>query len=323
MRFSWALLLLSMWLGYAGSIVLRASDPATLKKVRLNVVASESMLTTVNPQDAIASMGIWVNKLGISRGYECESKIEITVSLGQIRQKLREHAVDLLVLDTPDYLTLGDEGLVQAVAVGTNGGQVAAFPYLLLTNGASGSDELAGLRGKRIIVASRTKSNMGLVWLETLLAESRLGRVATFFGSMETTYRGSSCVLPLFFGKIDACVVDSQTWEAVKELNPQLGRLRVVARSDALLEGLLAMPVQPQSVYQSDVIDALLNLHKTVAGGQLGVVFKAGPQVRAEKAQFESERALCSKYRRMVDPSGDFPGATVRRPAVATGKERY
>jgi ABC-type phosphate/phosphonate transport system substrate-binding protein len=325
MRLACTILPLTVCLSLVVSAVLWAGDPAAspgLKRTRLYVVASEAMLPTVNPQDAIASMSIWIKQLGRIRGFECEYKVEIAQSLGQMRQKVKEHAVDLLVLDTPDYLSLGDEGLVEAVAAGTSRGQLAAFPYLLLSNDVSGSAPLAGLRGKRIVVASRTKSNMGLVWLETLLAESRLGRASSFFGSVDITIRGSSCILPLFFGKIDACVVDSSNWEAAKELNPQLGRLRVVARSDALLEGLLAMPIQPRHPYQSEVIDSILNLHKTLAGEQLGLVFKAGPQVRVDKAQFEAVRVLCGKYRSMVDPSGNVPGPTTRRAGGMAGKER-
>ncbi|MEO8592048.1 MAG: PhnD/SsuA/transferrin family substrate-binding protein [Candidatus Solibacter sp.] len=324
MKFLSAMPFLAVCLSPAASGVLWAGDPPAvpgLKATRLYVVASENMLAGVNPRDAIASMSIWIKQLGKMRGFDCEYKVDTAVSLGQVRQRLKEHTADLLVLDTPDYLSLGDEALVEAIAVGTNRGQLAAFPYLLLSNDAAGADPLAGLRGKRIIVASRTKSNTRLVWLDTLVAENCLGRAASFFSSVELSYHGSSCILPLFFGKIDACVVDSNSWESVKELNPQLGRLKTLARSEAFLEGLLAMPVQFRHPYQSEVVNAILTLHKTLAGEQLGVVFKAGPQVPAEKAQFESVRALWSKYRRLVDTSGDVPGSTARRPEETAGKE--
>jgi len=247
-----------------------------------------------------------------------EAKMEISRSFGQMRQSLKERAVDVLVLDTPDYLHLADARLIEALAAGTSRGQLMAFPYLLLTNDSSAPGPLAGLRGKRITVASRTKLNMGLVWLETLLAENRLGRAQSFFGSVDISYRAASCVLPLFFSKIDACVVDSGNWESIKELNPQLGRLRVVARSEALLEGLIAMPTPPHP-YQSDLIDAILTLHKTPAGSQIGVIFKSGPLMRVGREQFESMRELCNRYRRLVDPSGNLPGGTPPAPATTTG----
>jgi ABC-type phosphate/phosphonate transport system substrate-binding protein len=248
--------------------------------------------------------------------------MELGRSIGQIRESLKEHSVDLLVLDTTEYLSLADAGLIEAVAAGTNRGQLLAFPYLLLTKDALEAGQLDVLRGKRIVVASRTKSNLGLVWLETLLAENRLGRAASFFGSVEIGYRASACVLPLFFGKIDACVVDTRNWESIKELNPQLGRLRVAARSEALLEGLIAMPIEPH-LYQSELIDSILNLHKTPAGEQLCMVFKTGTLVRVGREPFESVRVLCNRYRRIVDRSGDGSGHDAGRLGELAGKERH
>ncbi|MCX6625999.1 MAG: hypothetical protein NTW28_00015, partial [Candidatus Solibacter sp.] len=160
------------------------------------------------------------------------------------------------------------------------------------------------------------------VWLETLLAENRLGRAASFFGSVEVGYRASACVLPLFFGKIDACVVDTGNWESIKELNPQLGRLRVAARSEALLEGMIAMPIQPHP-YKSELMDSILNLHKTPAGEQLCMVFETGILMRVGKEPFESVRVLTSRYRRMVNPAGDSSGYPSWRLAEVAGKERH
>lgn len=118
--------------------------------------------------------------------------------------------------------------------------------------------------------------------------------------------------MPLFFRRIDACVVDSGNWEAMKELNPQLGRLRVVARSEPYLEGVVAMPLQPHP-HQDELVASLLNLHKTPAGEQLGIVFRIGPLVRASKAQFESVRVLRNKYRHIVEASSSGLGPALVR----------
>jgi ABC-type phosphate/phosphonate transport system substrate-binding protein len=313
--------LLLFCLGHAGNSALWAGDPpaSALKQARLHVIASELLFSTVNSGDALASMRIWAQQIGKSRGFQFDSNMEIGHSVAQMRDSLKEHSVDMLVLDTTEYLSLSDAGLVEALAAGTSRGQLLAFPYLLLTkDGSEGG--LDALRGKRIVVAARTKSNMGMVWLETLLAESRLGRAAGFFGTVEINYRASACVLPLFFGKIDACVVDSGNLESMKELNPQLGRLRVVARSEPLLEGLIATPLQPHP-YQNELVDSILNLNKTPAGEQLSLVFKTGVLVRVGREPFEPVRALCGKYRRLVNPSGDGSACPSGRLGETAGKE--
>ncbi len=315
--------LLLFWLSQAVNGALLAVDPPSpgLKRARLHVMASESMFATVNRADATASMTIWTRQIAGIYGFELDTRMEIARSIEEIRQRLKAHTVDLLVLDTPDFLALVDGKLIEALVAGTSRGRLGTFPYLLLTNAAPEAGQLAGLRGKRIVVNSRTKSNLGLAWLETLLAENRLGRASGFFGSLEIGYRASACVLPLFFGKIDACVVDSDSWESIKELNPQLGRLRVAARSEALLEGVMAVPVAPFP-YKSVMIESIINMHKTAAGEQLGIVFRTGPLIRVVKEQFESVRALRGKYRRIVEPSGDGPAPIAGRLEEVEVKER-
>ncbi|MFN0172247.1 MAG: phosphate/phosphite/phosphonate ABC transporter substrate-binding protein [Bryobacteraceae bacterium] len=273
------------------------------RRARLHIVGSESLFTTVNRRDAVASLKIYVEALGKRRGFEFDSKLEIINSAEEALTRLKEHVVDLLILDTPDYLALANSRLIEPVAAGTKRGQLGAYPYLLLGRGSPGTPHLAELRGKRIIVSSRTRSELGLVWLETLLAEDRLGRASKFFGSVGASYRASSCVLPLFFGRIEACVVDSENWDLARELNPQLAGLRILARSEPLLEGLIAMPVE-EHPYRRDLIDAILELHKDPAGEQIALVLKTGPMVRVGSEQFESVRVLWSRYLRLVGLAG-------------------
>jgi ABC-type phosphate/phosphonate transport system substrate-binding protein len=311
-------------LGAAAAGWLWAAGPqaaSALRQARLNVAASDSLFGTVNASDAIATMRIWTDQVGRNRGFQFASKVEIARTAEQLRQRLRERDVDMLVLDTPDYLALADSRLIEVVAAGTRQGQLGAYPYLLLTKEDLGPAPLRLLKGKKVAVASRTKSNLGLVWLETLLAEGRLGRAGGYFASLETGYRAVACVLPLFFGKIDACIVDSANWESLQELNPQLGQLRAGARSEPLLEGLIAMPVQPHP-YQKELVDSILSLHKTAGGEQLGMIFKTGPLVRAGREQFESVRALIARYRRLVDGSGERSEQEAAHPATAAGRER-
>lgn len=319
-----ALPLLFLWLGHAGNSRLWVADPLAspdLKKACIHAIVSGSKFGSVNEGDATASMNIRMKQIGKIRGFDIDQKIEITRFLGQLRKILIEHTADLPYLDTPEYLPLAEAKLIGEVFARTSRGQLGAFRYMPPTKDASGVTQLAGLRGKRIAVASRAKSNMGLVWLETPLAENKLGRVAGIFGAVDIGNRASSYVLTLFFNKVDAWIVDSGNWETNKELNPQLSRLRVVATSEARLEGLIAMPVQPHP-YQRELIESILDLHKSAAGEQFGIVFRTGPLVRAAREQFESVRALRARYHRMVDPSWDGLGLAAGRSEEVAGKER-
>src|SRR5664279_4325989 len=135
MKLRFALPIIFLGFSHAGHVAAEESDPAPtgLKKARLNVVASKLLFSTVNPGDALASMRIWADQVGKGIGFQFDSKMEIGRSVGQMRQSLKEHSVDLMVLDTTDYLSLADSGLIEPLAAGTAHGQLLIYPYLLLT----------------------------------------------------------------------------------------------------------------------------------------------------------------------------------------------
>jgi ABC-type phosphate/phosphonate transport system substrate-binding protein len=272
------------------------------------------MLPAVNRSDAIASMMVFVRALAKNQGFEVDSKVEVLRTVEEMAARLKEKSVDLLVLDTPHHLALTAANLIEVVAAGTNHGQVGAYPYLLLVRDSS---TLAGLQGKRVVVSSRTKADLGMVWLETLLSDNRLGRAVRHFESVATTYKPSACILPLSFGRIDACIVDAYGWELAKELNPQLAKLKTVAHSEPLVEGAIAVPTYPHP-YRQEMFTAMLELHGTPAGHQLVTLFKTGPLVRARKEYFDSIRTLMARYAQLPLAFRDIPpqdGAAAGRDA--------
>jgi ABC-type phosphate/phosphonate transport system substrate-binding protein len=288
------------------SVAAPAAGPAK-RQTRLHCMGSHLLFTTVNRNDAIASMRAWILAVGRSRGFDFELKLEVFDSTDEAEARLRENSVDALTLDTPDYLKLAALGLIEPVAIGTNRGRPGAYSYMLLVRDDTGIRGLADLRGREVVINSRTKSGVGLAWLETHLAANRLGRAAEFFGAVQETYRPSTCALPLFFGRVDACVIDEGNFEVMKELNPQLGRLKELGRSEPLVEGLVAMPVKPHP-HREELIEAILGLHKVPAGAQMVTLFKTGAMIRAGPEHFESSRALWSRYNRLGragQPSGE------------------
>lgn len=295
----------------------RAEEGPHPRRARLYVTGSESLLTRVNRGDAASTVKVWIREVGKRLAIEFEARVDVLAAAGETAARLKERTIDLLVLDACDYLPLAAAGLVEPVATGSRRGRVGAFPYLLLAREAG---PLAGLRGKRLIVCSRTKSGIGRMWTETLLAENGLDRAHRFFGSVKTTYQASSCVLPLFFGSAEACVVDGEGWELVKELNPQLGRLKILASSEPFLEGVIAMPVQPHP-YRDEMVRGILDLHTTPAGGQLATVFRTGPLVRVGNGELESLRRLLERYR-LIEGGAGRPGREVAPSAPSRRDQR-
>ena len=185
---------------------------------------------------------------------------------------------------------------------------------MLLVNSASGLTTIADLRGKNLLMSARGERNIVMAWLDVLLGKEKLGRSATFFASAKTANKAQTCILPLFFGTVDACLVDEINLDLAKEMNPQLAKLRVLARSHPMVESVIALPSDPR-LYQSDLIDAMLALHETPGGRQLLMVFGTDHLVRLQPGDLDSSRELLDEYDRL-------PGPPTHRAAVSAPEER-
>lgn len=274
-----------------------AQHSAAGKRARMYAMASESLFVGVNRTDAVASLRIWAEALSRRLGFDFDIKLDVFGDPNQALQRLKAETVDLLFLDTPDYAAVHGSGLIEPVGAGSHRGMLGKTEYMLLCREGSGTEALPDLRGKRIGIASRTGAGLGAAWLNTLLASDGVKPGERFFGSVSAGTKASACVLPVFFGRLDACIVDGHNFATMKELNPQLSRLKVLAHSEPMLEGMIALSVVPHS-HRSVLIEALYQLHQDPAGAQIVMLFRTGPIVRATADDFESSRVTWERSRR-------------------------
>lgn len=304
-------LLRLIWLGLPGvAITPAAAQPDTksaatasstggLRHAELREVVSAKIFNSINRNDVRAALKVWYDDLGKQHGFLLDTKLDIVDTVNEIRERLLSRSVELVALTVGDYLELESSHLLVPVVTETRSTQgEARYSYVLLVNPSSGITGLAGLRGKSMLVASRSAGATGAAWLDVILAKEKLGRAATFLGSVKTPDKAQACILPLFFGSVDACIIDETSLNLAKEMNPQLGHLSVLARSRPMIESLLAMPVEPFP-YQQELIDSMLSLHENPRGRQLLTVFKTGRMVRIQPGDFDSARELWRDYSRL------------------------
>jgi len=284
------------------------------RDARLYEIATSAMFADVNPNDARAAMKVWFDILAQQKGFRLESKVDIIDSLTEIRERLEKHSVDVLMLGVTDYLQLETSGLLSLVGTDSRNPQgEELYSYVLLVNPSSGRSTLAGLRGKKVLVASRGSGKTGSAWLDVLLSEEKLGRATSFFGSVRMPDKPQACILPLFFGTADACIVDEVNLNLAKEMNPQLGRLKVLARSPPLIDGVIAVPAEARP-YQQELINGILSLHHDLRGRQLLMVFKTDQIVRIRPSTLDSSRQLWNDYNRLT---GSIPYRPLLAPSPA------
>jgi len=283
-------------------LVAQAPKPA-LRHARLYGVASSEVLDHVNRDDARAALKVWFDVLGEQRGFALDSRVDVLDSQAEIRARLENGTVDVLIMGTAEYVELEKRHLLVPVLAGVRGaGASAQTPYVLLAGRSTSAAKLADLRGKNVLTASRGAQNTALAWLEVLLSREHLDRADQFFGSIKTAAKAQNCILPLFFGTVDACVVDETSMNLARELNPQLNQLRVLARSRPMLDCIVATSALHPYPYHQELVDAMLNLHHDARGRQLLMVFKVDRLIRIEPADFDSARELWREYERLPPP---------------------
>jgi phosphonate transport system substrate-binding protein len=271
---------------------------------------SKQALNHINQDDASAAFKVWFDVVGREKGFILDSKADVVDSVREIRERLQSHTVDILVLDVAEYLELEGSRLIVPVLTHARGvHEGALYSYVLLVNPSLAATTIAGLRGKKLLVSARNGSNAGTVWIDVLLSKEKLGRAASFFASINVPDKPQACILPLFFGRVDACVLDEVNLNLAKEMNPQLGQLRVLARSRPMVESVIAMPTEPFP-YQKELMDAMLSLHEDPHGRQMLMVFKTDRLVRIQPGDLDSARELWRDY-------GRLPGSPPNRPVGA------
>jgi phosphonate transport system substrate-binding protein len=284
--------------------------PGELRHARLRGVASARVFSDVNRNDARAALKVWFDVVAHDKGYVLDSTVDIVDSLAEIKERLRSRSVELVILGVRDYLELESTNQIVPVLTDARTPGSALYSYVLLVNPSAGALSVGSLRNKNILLSARGSGETGPAWLEVLLHKEKLPRAAIFFNSLKAAPKPQACILRVFFGTADACVVDDVNLNLAQEMNPQLGQLRVLARSRPMIESVIGVPAGPYS-YRNEVIDNMLSLHEDARGRQLLMVFKTDRLVRIQPGDLDSARELWRDYWRL---SGSPPAASA--PAV-------
>jgi phosphonate transport system substrate-binding protein len=286
--------------------------PPSAPPTRLNVIFSDQFFSVANRNDVMGAAKLWVEVVSCLTRVNFNGKVEVIGSQSEIRRRVRDNAVDVLVLDNSDFLELSDAGLIDGVAVGSQDGHPYALSYLLLVN--QQIDSLSQLRGKRAVYHLHTDAAASLAFATTLIAENHLGSTDTFFASFESSNKAANCVLSLFFDKIQACVVDGHDWDTIKELNPQLGKkLKILVQSVPVLDGVVAF-AKPGIPYRSQILTSLMEMHKDPLGNEILMALRSGRLLPYRPEYLDSTREFWKRYERTLTPAEQREWRETRRP---------
>lgn len=257
----------------------------------LRVVFSSDQLSTLNRTDAMASFKAWIETVGRRRGFNLHVVSETYESEEDLRQRVRKGTADLFILRTLHFVDLGPDRDRLDPQFIPEEGYGARDNYVLLAR-RDRHLTLPALRGRKLNVRASGGVSLGRTWLLDLVREQRLGAPESFCSGAEDVATASAAILPVYFGKVDACVVEQGGYQVMVDLNPQLGQsLEVCASSPAFLESLVCLRHDFQKNRQ-ELMDGLAELHNEVTGRQLLMVFKINKLLPFEERALDSVREL-------------------------------
>ena len=271
---------------------------AGLKQGVLNVGFTQAAFLHMNRNNVEAAFKVLALTVGRNRGYALESNNQVFEDATALKQEVEHGRINMVVFDTWTYLSKDFDDLVAPVFVGSERDGVGKR-FVVLTRKDSGLNSLVDLRGEGIAELEVASATMGHFWLETLLLKKQFGTHKTFFSRTDSVGKASSAVLPVFFGRIRACLVDLPGFNVMNELNPQVGnRLQTIESSPLLVDAVVCLSYSgwTSDDFKEDVIEALAELHIEPEGQQILTLFKADRLIRFQSKFLDTARELRTAY---------------------------
>ena len=223
-------------------------------------------------------------------------------SPAEIENDLRSKKLDAIALTPDDFFNLRTHVPLEAAAI-TVVGNSHEIGMLVLVRKDSGLNKVAELKNRSIALPGGTAQYGGIyrTWLETLVMKEGAGSLGDFFSTIKETSTASHAIMPVFFRKIDACVISKHVFDITSELNPQLSRdLKSIAHIDRLAGGIIAFRKDLPDGTKLKTRQALLELHEDTEGRQLLMLFHLNSLAAFRPEYLKNTELLYSEHSRLI-----------------------
>lgn len=237
----------------------------------LRVGYSIRTLSDVNPKDARAATAGLVTQLARQEDLDLIAESYIYEQEGEILRDLDSGFLHVINLVGREYVDLAPAAALDPAFVCVRDGTI--YERLLFLVAAEDTNRsLASLRGQRILASVSHNTDLSSLWLD------HLARTEGLSGSpleVEYVLRAGRAVLPVLFGRAEACIVFRSAFRMMVELNPQLGReLAVWRRSPQALMSVLCFNRRAVIPGEEQLRAIIPELPSTPEGRQLHSVFR-------------------------------------------------
>ncbi|MEX0320568.1 MAG: PhnD/SsuA/transferrin family substrate-binding protein [Puniceicoccaceae bacterium] len=240
----------------------------------VKVIVSESTLININKNDAKAAFKIYMNALGKGTNIRAIESVMISPSARATVEELKSTKNNLVSLSLEEYIECPEGIFGDELLIGGSESKVGTH-FVLLVREDSGIDELSDLEGRELIRLAENRTQTSDAWFECLLTESGLNPSGDFLVRSREEKDLSRTVLPVFFGKVAACIITENGFDLMGELNPQIHqKLKVLARSAKIVPAAMVMQADFDEKLKTSLLDAMEILTNETEGQQVLTLFR-------------------------------------------------
>jgi ABC-type phosphate/phosphonate transport system substrate-binding protein len=269
-----------------------------LVPVMMKVGFTDTAFLQSNRNDIEAALKVLAESIGRKHGFQVTVKSHAFSDITTFHNSVIAGEINLAVFDSITYIAGRPWGNLIANYI-TSNENTTGRRYLVLVRRDSGINSLEDLRGRSIVEFQAPNLSLGHLWLLSLLRARNVKTHEEFFRTVEHVARPSSAVLPVFFSKRDACLVDDLGFKLMVELNPQVGaQLKSVEVSVPLVGAVICTSETDWSAPEvhSVLLKSLRELYLEPSGQQMLTLFKIDQLVPYEESKMTSVRELWSNF---------------------------
>ena len=267
----------------------------------LRVGYSAEVFIDVDLNDALAATEVWLSKVFERFGSDdfTGTRTFVLKNHEHIVEAVDRKVVDVLALTPLEYMRLRDRtDLIPAFTTVVFGSQT--FREIVLTRRDAKATEILQLRGKSVIVERAGRGLIPMLWLDVLVRRHQAVASADFFRTVRTAPNVSKTVLPVFFGKVDACVVPASSFETMVELNPQIGQqLTAIAESRPITNGFICIRQGFYDRVGAQIEEVISMMHEDPSGRQMLALFHVDQMKPFNPADLIALEGLIKEYQQL------------------------
>jgi phosphonate transport system substrate-binding protein len=287
---------------------------ATNQPAVLRFGFAKSMFAGLNENDARAAMKVYSQTIGDDNQIPINSDPMIMDGTNAIAEALRHRDIEMISLSTEEFITIGDQYL-EGPLILSQINQSVTEEYVLLARTDSRVQKLADLRGTRIVLTHDIRSSLAHLWLEVLCREQGLGPANQVFAGQSTALKATQVILPVFFGKMDACVATRNAWLVMGELNPQVtNQLRALAVSPPVIPGFSCFRRGLAPALKERLVNVAISSTDKSSFKQLMALFKTDQLEPQPVSALAGTRELVARFQKLAQTAAVPPPTTPPEP---------